>query len=472
MKSFKVFDWVFLLGLFLVFLLPPTDPDLGWQIRCGQEIWQRQGFCSQNHFSVLDVGYSWPNHHWLYQAIIFPVFSIFGLWGLTFLNSAIVTLSFLFFYLAIKNYFWEKMAAIVLIILLGWGVFSYGIRSQILSLVFLNLLFCLFLKIERNPKMAFFLPLVILVWANSHGSVILGLVLLLLFLIKEVTRKAKKSLFLSLIFLICLFSALINPFGIRIFEEAWRHFGVVKLDQLIAEWTPPTPAIWWLILVGSLVLFFYLIASQKIEEMILALLIIPFTILALKARRNVPYYFLISFYLFLKSSLTKRLFISWLKKNNLRDSLAVGTGISLLVVGFFIRMLLTINTNLSWQNFCQSGSVDFPYKAVEFMRQQPPANIFNRYEWGGFLIWQLPSFKIFVDGRMPAWPTPEGKSPYTIYLETLQTQPGWQETLKEYNIGWILISPGTFMDLLLRPDPKKFGWKEVYRDKTAVIYQR
>ena len=73
---------------------------------------------------------------------------------------------------------------------------------------------------------------------------------------------------------------------------------------------------------------------------------------------------------------------------------------------------------------------------------------------------------------MPAWLTPEGKSPYTIYLETLQNQPGWEETLKRYKVDWILISPGTFMDLLLAPGPEKFGWRQVYRDKIAVVYQK
>ena len=89
-------------------------------------------------------------------------------------------------------------------------------------------------------------------------------------------------------------------------------------------------------------------------------------------------------------------------------------------------------------------------------------------EWESF----SKKYKIFVDGRMPAWKTPSGKSPYTIYLETLQTQPGWQKILKDYNINWILISPGTFMDLLLKKNPTKFGWQEVFRDEVSVVYEK
>jgi len=70
----KIEDWIFFLGLFFVLLLPPLDPDLGWQLRCGQLILNHQGFCSQNQFSSLLAGYQWTNHHWLYQVIVFLIF--------------------------------------------------------------------------------------------------------------------------------------------------------------------------------------------------------------------------------------------------------------------------------------------------------------------------------------------------------------------------------------------------------------
>ena len=140
-----------------------------------------------------------------------------------------------------------------------------------------------------------------------------------------------------------------------------------------------------------------------------------------------------------------------------------------------IRVLSNLSTVSSWQNFCDNSPVTYPYKGVEFLKTQGVGNIYNRYEWGGFLIWQTPAYKFFADGRMPAWPASSAgkiKSPYTIYLEILQNQPGWEETLKQYNIKYIFISPGVFMDLLLKPNPEKFGWREIYRDKVSVIYKK
>lgn len=142
--------------------------------------------------------------------------------------------------------------------------------------------------------------------------------------------------------------------------------------------------------------------------------------------------------------------------------------------GLLVNLPQAMETNGSWQKYCHNRRLVYPCGAVDYLRSQNSGNknLYNRYEWGGFLIWELPEYKIFVDGRMPAWKTPSGKSPYTVYLETLQTQPGWEETLAEYDIGWILISPGTFLDLKLAQEPEKYGWKEVFRDQSSVIYKK
>jgi len=473
----KLIRFIFLISLFLIFLLPPTDPDLGWQLRCGELFWQEGSFCEQNQFTVLLPDYSWPNHGWGYQALIYPIYKFFGLWGLTIFNAFLMTAAFGFLFVAIRNHTLEKMLGILATIYFGWGVFSFGIRSQLVGFFFFNLTLYLLNKLNTRPYTHLILPLTMLLWANTHGSVILGLILIECSIWTAVAVNLDKPHILKTLIPLSLTSVgvtLINPFGFRIYEEMWRHFaGPIDLSKLIAEWVPPQPQVQQIILISGAVVLIYLMYRAFVETehapslpfiLYSSFLILPFAFLALKARRNVPFFFAVTSFALLNSLPSKKASPT---KNQLAAFLAGGV----LLYGLLVQLPQTIETNSSWQNFCQNKSLTLPGDAAEFLKTQPAGNIFNRYEWGGFLIWQLPEDKIFVDGRMPAWGGPESKSPYTIYLETLQTQPGWEETLDQYNITYIFISPGTFMDLLLAPDSQKFGWQEIYRDKISVIYK-
>ncbi|PIS13785.1 hypothetical protein COT65_02385 [Candidatus Shapirobacteria bacterium CG09_land_8_20_14_0_10_47_13] len=487
MKKIHPLTWLFVLALFLFFLIPPTDPDLGWHLKCGQQIWQalstggQEGWCGENHFSVLLENYAWVNHYWLYQVGLWLIFRAAGLGGLTALNAFLMSLAFLFLYSAIKNYTWEKMVAIGLVIFFSWGIFSFGIRSQLMGFLFFNLVLWLFSQIEKNKTAAFSLPLIMLLWAQVHGgSVVLGLILLVFWGLSLIVNRTQKLWSVLVVFGLSLGATVLNPFGLKIYQESWRHFAGVNLSLLIAEWVPPIPAFWWLILISALALSFAVLFWGGIKNWPWAVLTLAMAVLALKARRNLVFYFSLFSFLSLSLPPAQKYLAGWLKQKNLRDNLAILTATAFLFFGLFIRLPETLAINSSWGNYCQNSAVIYPCRAIEFLKKQPGKGppggeagvIFNRYEWGGFLIWQLPEYQIFVDGRMPAWLTPEGKSPYTIYLETLQNQPGWEETLKRYKVDWILISPGTFMDLLLAPGPEKFGWRQVYRDKIAVVYQK
>lgn len=470
----KLEDLLFFLGIFFLSLLPPMDPDLGWQLRCGELILKGQGFCSSNQFSSLLAGYQWTNHHWLYQTVLFFVWKNFGLWGLSVFGAIMVTLISVAFSLIIKNWQLEKKLAIIIILYFSWGVFLFGIRSQVLGLFYFTLVLLSLFRKKIIPRQC--LPLIFLLWANTHGSVVLGLVLLCFFSLKNLKNIRSYSLILLFSFL----ATLINPFGIKIFQEAWQHFNVVRLEKLIAEWVSPQPLKRNLVLLAGILLIF-------LSNFTRWPLIVSFAFLALKARRNLPFFFILFFILLLENKSFKNWLSVWLKKKLVRKDLSLIISLLILSYGFLIRLPKTFKINSSWENYCQASNLEYPYKAVEFLKTQPEkANLFNRYEWGGFLIWQLPEYKVFVDGRMPAWPASPSQggpvppdasqgrtvSPYTIYLETLQTRLGWQKTLNDYNINWILISPGTFMDLKLKPSPEEFGWQEVYRDKISVVYKR
>jgi hypothetical protein len=92
--------------------------------------------------------------------------------------------------------------------------------------------------------------------------------------------------------------------------------------------------------------------------------------------------------------------------------------------------------------------------------------MFNIYEWGGYLIWNLwPEYKVFVDGRADVY----GKDLVNDYLRVYHQQPGWRETLKRYGVEWLMLKPG-------KPPATALGdegeYVSVYKDGTAELFAR
>jgi hypothetical protein len=62
-----------------------------------------------------------------------------------------------------------------------------------------------------------------------------------------------------------------------------------------------------------------------------------------------------------------------------------------------------------------------------------PGPMYNFYTWGGFLIWRLPQYKVFIDGRALdrdlSWAADS----------ILKTYPEWRKQLDAFNINFIVI---------------------------------
>ena len=52
----------------------------------------------------------------------------------------------------------------------------------------------------------------------------------------------------------------------------------------------------------------------------------------------------------------------------------------------------------------------------------PEGNMFNEYSWGVYLIWKLPEYKTFIDGRMLSWRDESGYSVFEEYVEITRSE--------------------------------------------------
>jgi hypothetical protein len=106
-----------------------------------------------------------------------------------------------------------------------------------------------------------------------------------------------------------------------------------------------------------------------------------------------------------------------------------------------------------------------PVAAVEFLKSQRlPAPVYNRYGWGGYLIYQLyPDYRVYIDGRADVY----GDAFFTEAMQTYDGLGNWRKPLEQYGIKTVIIDTNVPLSTLLRNDS---GWSKVYEDSQAVIF--
>jgi len=453
----KILTTLFFVSVFLFGFFPVKDTDFGWHYRCGKEFLTSGSLCIKNNFSYFLPGYQAYYTGHLYDIIISFVYDHWGFLGISFVGSIVFTLAALVFIKLINNI---KLGFVTYFIFfaLSYSIFGLGFRPQIISYLFLFIL--LWLLESKNKKFFFFIPILFLFWVNLHIGFFIGLFVLIFFVFyeKKGINRSQKLLIVFISFL----TTLINPFGINVYREIFNHF-TSPLGLMIAEWVKPSP--FHLVLIISLTIFgLVFIIKQRPINFFYLLLLIFFSLLSLDARRNLPFFYPIFFYVIQDSFKDLKILKGFF------DEIFIPILFSIVIFALIIYIPKTIEFNASWTEYCQKGQIVYPCQAIKNYPKLV-GNVFNTYEWGGFLIWQKPNNRVFVDGRMPAWRDENGKSPYQVFLEIIQTQPGWNEKLNKWKTNYILITNGTFLDLLLQKEPVKYKWQEVYRDDIAVIYK-
>jgi len=453
----KIILILFFILVFLTGFFPVKDTDFGWHYRCGKEFLTTGSLCMKNNFSYFLPNYQAYYSGHLYDIIISFIYDHWGFLGISFVGSIVFTLAALVFIKLINNI---KLSSVTYFIsfALSYSILKLGFRPQIITYLFL-LILLLLLKL-KNKKLFSFIPILFLFWVNLHIGFFIGLFVLtcFVFYIDKDIKLSQKLLTIFISFL----TTLINPFGINVYREIFNHL-TSPLGLMIAEWVRPSPFHLFFI-ISFTIIGLIINIKQKPINFFYILLLIFFSFLSLNARRNLPFFYPVFFYV-IQDSLGNLKNLEWFNYEIFTPIL-----FSTIIFILLIHVPKTIIFDTSWTEYCQKGQTVYPCQAIKDYPQLS-GNIYAMYEWGGFLIWQKPNVKVFVDGRMPAWKDENGKSPYQVFLDIIQTQSGWNEKLNKWKTNYLLISTGSFLDLLLQKESIKYLWQKVYRDDITTIYK-
>ncbi len=479
-------------GLFTV------DSDFGWHIRAGEYI-LAHGIPYKDPFSYAMPSYLFVDHEWLTNVIWTLTMSHIGYWPLAVAYALLGVAAIVIQFPLTK----KKWLLIPVFLTAGTLLDFVGVRTQVIDWLLLSMLIVVLWKKDIWEKWRFFLPLLFLFWANVHGGFGIGLgVLGIVFVTRSIEeRKGIKQNFFLLA--VCVLITLVNPFGIRLWGEFWNQLSDTNLRWSIEEWYPVvyfTNFSFWIYLILSVFLIIRYRRKYSLTELTLYGV---FLLAAVGSIRNIPLWMIISF------SLTARGF--YLLGKEAAQHLYGIDRFKIFYYGFFIIVCVFFATQWGiyyYSEYLSRGEGSgYPVKAVTYLhRHLPKGQIFSSYNWGGYLLWNLPEKKDFIDGRMPSWrwhlnsPT-ESNYAFVDYVNVLEQKTPFAPFATKFHITTILVPTpdlkkpvikffgipvknNTLLKQLLDSglpnftfynvsnEAKKLGWVEVYHDKTATIFEK
>jgi hypothetical protein len=123
-----------------------------------------------------------------------------------------------------------------------------------------------------------------------------------------------------------------------------------------------------------------------------------------------------------------------------------------------------------------AGMIDadfFPRHAAEFLRQNHQAGrLYNLYNWGGYLMWNVPDRPVFIDGRAHAvYPAAFYRENYTVHF----AEQGWEDVFDRWGVDLILwpaseAAEGTALADLVEALDASVDWTLVYDDGQAAVF--
>jgi hypothetical protein len=253
----------------------------------------------------------------------------------------------------------------------------------------------------------------------------------------------------------------LNPNGARMYAYPIATLRSKAMQNYIVEWASPNfhhPEYWPFLLLLLVALAGFGFSFRKIRPRDL-LLLIAGAYAALVSIRMIPLFVLISVPLFSRMfapsrqpSAQPRPHPPFRPTINAAIILAMAA-FAAIHIGHVIRLQP------------QAEARQFPSAAVAYLQSHPLAGpLFNHYDWGGFLIWNLyPPTRVFIDGRADLY----GEAFLQQFADTYQLKGAWRQTLMDWQIEAVLIPSDSPLATGLRLTP---GWKVSYEDSRAVIF--
>ena len=236
--------WVFLavaLPALAALVVPLPAVDLAYQVRTGDLVLASRSIPAVDAYTFTAAGAPWTDQQWLAQVLLAIGYQLGGWELLAVARAALVAITFgLVLAAAVARGASVRTASILSLLAFLLAAPALALRPQLLAIaIFAGLLF-LVADRRRHPRRLWIAPLLVVLWANIHGSVVLAPVILGYAWLEDVVEGRDQRISLAVLVVGSL-ATLVNPFGLGVWSYALGVGTNPEITGRVAEWQHTSP---------------------------------------------------------------------------------------------------------------------------------------------------------------------------------------------------------------------------------------
>jgi hypothetical protein len=446
------------------------DPDMWWHLKVGEDILRTHHWPTVDAYSWTATGTPWIAYEWLGEIPLAVAYKLGGLLGLDFLLVALSSIIMLAVYWHSSVRAGNSKAGFVSALFLASLAFgNFSLRPQMFGFLFLVLTLLVLEKFRQGVSWPLWtLPPLFLFWVNVHGSFIIGIGVITVYLfagifsfekgsVKAIAWTRSQRIKLETALLLCIAVLPITPYGAQLaiypFDMAFSQ--PINIAN-ISEWRPmPFEIIGGKIFLGFIVIFFLLQMffrfTWRLEELCLAL---GGTVMACVHVRFVLLF--VPFFAPVFAACLAR----WTPAYQRRKDQFIANAVIMTAVVVGMIYYFPKRADLE-----KKLATIYPIAALDYLKEHPvPGRMLNDYAFGGYLVHL--GQKTFIDGRGDLF---ERAGVLGDFVHMAKLEPGAIDILRNYDVQVCLLLHDSQFGVALRGSS---NWRRVYSDGTSIILVR
>ena len=419
--------------------LPVGDSDVFWHLALGHQA-LRGSIALPESLSGLSwtaLGYPGSSDQWLGQAFWALADEAAGWRGIVALRAvAVALLVGIIVYAALREQPGRPLGAVLAALpAIALSRFVWTERPELFGFVCFALLAVLLRKARSGSDAAlYWLPPLIVVWANLHGSFALGVVLVACVALEGAIAQPSRRRIYAVATIGSLVATLLTPANIA----AWTApgFHLLHPPREIQEWSVPDVttlpgAIFALAIFATFTTALFARSRAPREAAVL----LPVLFVSMIATRQMPLFAIAAApYLAAYGGEAMAEIAALLRLPTPRFTpVARRPGRVVDVLALAVAAVALAAAAATGTDAPALGG--YPTAALPELRPGP--GLLNQYDWGGYLIASAPRTPVFVDGRL----IPYLNGVLSDYSTVLGVRPGWRDIIRRRGIRQILVRP-------------------------------